>query len=357
MKLDLDLTSLVSNLDTTAAELVEQQRDSLVQRKDLAQKTKDFRKLDDAGKLADIKGLLKAYQGFIDVLTNHSKSVSSAFLSAYSPLSEAPDPYPLLEASIESLVTAEETVPKLESENKHLQNAVSKLTSQLDDTEKQLEQERALRQSSETTQDAKIQEVEQSWSAVMKEKQDNWESRERILEEKVDNQDRLLKELKASYEVSQRLERSEDEGSQNVASGATSAELEILNSELDKTNLRLSEVQSRNEQLRVELAQAKSRTGDPERSDQIEDDPAFLRLRTENSSLLRKLDSARFERGSEQDKLESKIRGLEREIAALGDDRDAFKRKVDRWRDYDDIKQELEMLKVSGACHFCNYGY
>jgi hypothetical protein len=30
-----------------------------VQRKDLAQKTKDFRKLDDTSKLGEIKGLLK----------------------------------------------------------------------------------------------------------------------------------------------------------------------------------------------------------------------------------------------------------------------------------------------------------
>ena len=30
-----------------------------MQRKDLAQKTKDFRKLDDASKLGEIKGLLK----------------------------------------------------------------------------------------------------------------------------------------------------------------------------------------------------------------------------------------------------------------------------------------------------------
>jgi homeobox protein cut-like len=46
-------------LDVAASEIVTHQRDSLVQRKDLAQKTKDFRKLDDAGKLAEVKGLLK----------------------------------------------------------------------------------------------------------------------------------------------------------------------------------------------------------------------------------------------------------------------------------------------------------
>lgn len=56
---DIDLTSLIPQLDTVASDLVTHQRDTLTQRKDLAQKTKDFRKLDDASKLNDIKGLLK----------------------------------------------------------------------------------------------------------------------------------------------------------------------------------------------------------------------------------------------------------------------------------------------------------
>lgn len=57
--LDIDLTSLIPQLDAVASDLVAYQRDALTQRKDLAQKTKDFRKLDDASKLSDIKGLLK----------------------------------------------------------------------------------------------------------------------------------------------------------------------------------------------------------------------------------------------------------------------------------------------------------
>lgn len=55
----IDLTTLVSNLDNTASDIVAYQRDSTVQRKELAQKTKEFRKLDDATKLTEIKGLLK----------------------------------------------------------------------------------------------------------------------------------------------------------------------------------------------------------------------------------------------------------------------------------------------------------
>ena len=56
---EIDLSNTVPKLDAAAAELVAHQRDSLAQRKDLAQKTKDFRKLDDEGKLGEYKSLLK----------------------------------------------------------------------------------------------------------------------------------------------------------------------------------------------------------------------------------------------------------------------------------------------------------
>lgn len=59
--LGIDLTTTVAKLDATASDVVAQQRDALIQRKDLAQKTKDFRKLDDASKLAEYKGLLKCW--------------------------------------------------------------------------------------------------------------------------------------------------------------------------------------------------------------------------------------------------------------------------------------------------------
>ena len=55
----VDLSTLISKFDSTATDIVADQRDSLVQRKELAQKTKDFRKLDDAGKIAEHKTLLK----------------------------------------------------------------------------------------------------------------------------------------------------------------------------------------------------------------------------------------------------------------------------------------------------------
>ncbi|KAI9675624.1 MAG: hypothetical protein M1817_000990 [Caeruleum heppii] len=341
----IDLEHLIPSLDGAASDVVSHQRDSLVQRKDLAQKTKDFRKLDDPAKLGEIKGLLKAYQSFIDLLTNHSKTTSSAFLQLYSSLSEVPDPYPLLEASVDSLVLSEDTLPRLTNENQHLQQAVSKLSSQVDHAEKRLEEERSTRKAVEDKQAAQIKEVEASWVAVVEEKKNNWESKERHLEERVESQERLIKEIKASYEVSQRLGRAEDSSGDATQGSASAAELEILNSDLERTSLRLAEVEARNEQLRLELAQSASQMHIVPQQQAPEEDPAYLRMRSENSSLLRKLDGARIEKESEKRSWETEKRSLNRETIQLKADRDSLREKVLRWRDYDDLQRELDMLK------------
>lgn len=344
MPLGLDFTALVSNLDNTASEIVAYQRDSTVQRKDLAQKTKDFRKLDDAGKLSEMKGLLKAYQTFIDLLTNHSKSVNSAFLHAYTSLSEAPDPYPLLEASVDSMLVAEDTLPQLSKENQHLQETVSRLTTQLDDTESRLQAERDTRKGLEENLESKVKEVEESWTAVLEERKDNWLAKEKALEDKIENQDRLLNEIKASYEVNQRLGNSDHDGEGGQRGHVTSAELEMVHSDLERTSARLAEVEARNEQMRLELAQAKSQVP-TQPATALEDDPGYMRVRSENSSLIRKLDAARVDKEALKRQLDTKLRGLEREVGLLKEERDTLKSKVQKWHDYDEVKQELEVLK------------
>lgn len=249
----------------------------------------------------------------------------------------------MLEASVDSLLLSEDTLPKITSENEQLQKSVTKLTSQLEETESRLEAERTARKSLEDGLEIKVKEVESSWAAVLEEKKDNWDAKEKALEDKVENQDRLLKEIKASYEVNQRLGRADDD-SATTSGGVTSAELEMVNSDLERTSLRLAEVEARNEQLRIELAQSAAQIP-AQPIVTVDDDPAFLRLRSENSSLLRKLDAARIERDAKKRDLDGKLRVLEREIGLLTDERDSLKSKVQKWSDYDDVKQELEVLK------------
>ncbi|KAJ5767301.1 uncharacterized protein N7511_004917 [Penicillium nucicola] len=339
----IDLTNTIANLDTTATDIVEQQRDALVQRKDLAQKTKDYKKLDDEAKLNEFKGLLKAYQSFIDHLTNQGKTSSSSFLQLYSSLSEAPDPYPLLEASVDSLVLSEDTVPKLTSERDQLQKSVDRLTKQQEDTEKRLQEERAARKTLEENQESRAKEIETSWEAVLTEKTNNWAAKEKSLEEKVENQDRLIKELKASYEVSQRLGEGEGDEIDGSRSGASAAELELVSADLEKTSLRLADVEARNEQMRIELAQAASHSHSAVAS--VEDDPEYLRLQSENSSLLRKLDATRFDKDSERHTWEAKLLQSERTLSKATTEKEELRSRLAKVADYDEIRRELEMIR------------
>ena len=177
----------------------------------------------------------------------------------------------------------------------------------------------------------------------MDEKRDNWESKEKSLEEKIESQERLLNELKASYEVAQRLGQGDDSAEQGRQNTASAAELEMVSSDLDRTSQRLAEIEARNEQLRTQLAEASSNT---QKQSEIQEDPNNTRLRSENSSLLRKLDSMRLEKDADTRKRENRIRSLEKEASAAESDRDALRAKVNTWRDYNEIKQELEIFKV-----------
>lgn len=243
------------------------------------------------------------------------------------------------------MLISEDTLPKLTQENQHLQTTVSKLTSQLDEAESRLQTERAARKELEENLESRVKEVESSWAAVLDEKKDNWEAKEKALEDKVENQERLLNEIKASYEVNQRLGRSDDITEDGQRGGhVTSAELEMVNSDLERTSARLAEVEARNEQLRIDLAQAKTQMP-AQHPVALEDDPGYMRMRSENSSLIRKLDASRVEKEALKRDLDTRLRGLEREVGLLREERDNLKAKVQKWSDYDDVKQELEVLK------------
>lgn len=222
---------------------------------------------------------------------------------------------------------------------------MQQLTSQLEDTELRLEEERTARQKLEEMQESTIRDVEASWSAVLEEKTNNWAAKERTLEERIENQERLLTEIKASYEVSQRLGRGDEGMDDGSHHSALVAELDIVKSDLEKNSLRLAEVEARNEQLRLELAQTVSHSRTEQKSS-VEDDPAYQRLQSENSSLLRKLDSTRYDRETERHQWEAKLRQWERLSANTTVERDELRVKLDKCADYDDIRRELEVIKV-----------
>lgn len=238
---------------------------------------------------------------------------------------------------------SEDTLPRVTEERDTLRKRLDRVTSQLEDTERRLNGERTIRSKLEQEQERRGKELEESWAKVIKEKQDNWEAKEKALEEKLENQDRLLKELKANYEVSQRLAQNvESESSWQGTAAAT--ELEMAHADLEKTASRLADMEARNEQLRVELAQAVSQS-QPGRPPAIQDDPTFQTLQSENSTLLRRLDAARQDRDAEKQEWENKLYHAERQKKQISKEVEELKVKTEKWSDYEDLRRELEMLK------------
>ncbi len=218
---------------------------------------------------------------------------------------------------------------------------MQRLTTQLEETEKRLQDESKARREAQSGSEERVREIESSWTKVLEENKNNWEAKEKALEDKVENQDRLLKELKASYEVAQRL--GPDNDSESVLGKAAAAELDMLNNEFEKTSARLAEMEARNERLRIELARATSHSIS---SHSAEADADLLRLQSENSSLLRKVEEARFEKDAERRKLDDKVRQADRQRVQLAAELQDLSAKVQKYSDYDEIKRELEVLRT-----------
>src|SRR5271170_3186497 len=111
-----------------------------------------------------------AYQGMIDALTNRSKFAESAYLSLFKLLAEAPDPYPILEATVAELLNSEEA-NRLAEENSRLraqQGDINQLRIQL--RQKETQTDEVLKQ--------RVAQKEKEMMALMDEKERNWSEKE-----------------------------------------------------------------------------------------------------------------------------------------------------------------------------------
>jgi homeobox protein cut-like len=219
-----------------------------------------------------------------------------------------------------------------------LSNQITNLEASLNSKNKELERR-------EKEKEEEASRVEEVWRGVLDEKARNWEGKEKAFTEKLEHQETVLKEIKASYEVAQRMGPTSPGVEVDLLGKQRAAELEIVNRDLERTTLRLAEVEGRNEQLRLELEKASSQQDHTAQAVVEEDDSTILRLQHENANLLRKVTNAKQEVETASQELSRKTRSLERLISGLEKDKYDLKAKVSKCSDYEDIKRELEILK------------
>ena len=137
-----------------------------------------------------------AYQGMIDALTNRSKIAESSFLSLYKLLAEAPDPYPILEATVAELLNSEEAT-RLAEENARLRSQLEKQRDvhqlRMQFRQKETEMGELMKQ--------RVEQKETEMMALIDEKERNWAEREHEYQRQIIESREMVKELKVSHEA------------------------------------------------------------------------------------------------------------------------------------------------------------
>ncbi|CAH2350633.1 protein CASP [[Candida] railenensis] len=336
---EIDLPSLQRKLDDQGLELKEDQKKSLLNRKDLANKTKEFKKLADEEKLSQFKTLLKSYQNEIDSLTTKKKTVENYFFGIYRLIAEAPDPKPLLEVSLDAVVEY--------SDAENLKKEVSRLNEELSKKADydQLKQ-RLVRNEQKSAEflSNQLRAKEDEFKALIDEKEVNWAEKEKSFNKQLAESKHKIEELRTSNEVTTlQLKGSGNNEDKSQASASIITELEIVSRDAENSKKRIFELEKRNEKLRSEL----SKSQNDSELDTLKE--TFRRkeseLEGENALLIANLEQTKKKLTTLVQEQSTKSESYSKQINQLNQELTKLKEKIDLTSDYDELKQENQLLK------------
>jgi homeobox protein cut-like len=149
-------------------------------------------------------------------------------------------------------------------------------------------------------------------------------------------------------------------------------ELDSIVDELQRANERVATVERRNELLRSEIERARSDSGETERlvasshyqgsaiswtlteyclrivNDRVKELRSHVKeLEEEIAQMVDVTESARKERTAQEQQYQHQRETLERKLTGANEEIVAIRNELQLYRDYDEVKRELEILKVS----------
>lgn len=336
----IDLSSLQSKLDEQGLELKTQQKQSLALRKELASKTKEFKKLDDETKLAELKLLLKLYQNEIDSLTTKQKKVESFFFGFYRLIAEAPDPKPLLEISLDAVIEQNEA-SALKLELAKLKEELSKKA------DYDILKQRLLRNEQKSAEllSSKLKAQEDQFRALIDEKDSNWQSIQKQHESQISSYKAKVEELRTSKEVTELQLNSQNKqlGGSGLSSASVMTELDMVTRDLETWKKRVFELERRNEDLRRELTISQNESDKELLKEEYS--KKVTELESENALLIANLNQVKGKIETQSKKHEQKLQTLNRELSQNGQEIKNLKERLDSTSDYDEIKHELTLMR------------
>lgn len=337
---EIDLPNVQRKLDEQGIELRSEQKASLGNRKELASKTKEFKKLEDLQKLNEMNLLLKMYQKEIDSLTTKQKKSEGFFFSFYRIIAEAPDPKPLLELSLHTVLNYQELT--------NLKDEISKLKDELTKrADYEVLKQRLLRneQNSAELLASKLKAREEEFNALLDERETNWKIVEKQHQSQIEAYKSTIEELKTNNEVAAlQLNSQKSQIDQTSANSGTSVyEMSILTREVETWKKRGLELEKRNEDLRKELSAFKTDSSKDIMQEQLAD--LIADMESENVILLANLKQAKEKLEMIAKEHESSHNAMSRELQQSIQENQNLKSKLDQRSDYEELKQELILMR------------
>ena len=336
---EVDLPNMQKKLDSQGLALKQDQKLSLSSRKELAQRTREFKKLDDSQKLEQFGLLLKLYQNQIDEMASKNKKSESYFFGFYRLFAEAPDPRPLLELSLNAVMDA--------AENEQLKKQVANLTEDL--TKKadyDVLKQRLLRNEQKATElmASKLKAQEEEFKALIDEKTKNWENIEKQHESHIQSYKSTIEELKTSQEIANlQLSTQSSQIQDGLASAADLAEIGLLTRESETWKKRVFDLERRNESLRRELSSAQADSNFKTMKEDYE--KKLAEMESENVLLMANLKQAKKNLDATIADHEAKLKSSSSELLLAANEIKSLKQKLEETSDYDDNKAELQLLR------------
>lgn len=343
---EIDLPSLQRKLDEQGIELKSEQKASLTSRKNLASKTKEFKKLEDEAKLTEMKPLLKLYQNEIDSMHSKQKKVESFFFGFYRVIAEAPDPKPLLELCLDAVSELNE-VGQLKQEVTELKEELAKKADYEVLKQRLLQSEQELAALLST----KLKVKEDELQSLMQEKETNWANKEKQHQEQIASYKLTIEELKTTMEVTKLQLSSHNKqlnngGNDSVTgqdAASTLVELDMANRDAEMWKKRVLDLEKRNESLRQELSVALNDATNTAMKAEFQKRVADLE--SENALLMANLNQVKSRVSQTTEENALKVTQLARDLQHASDEIKHLKEKLERTSDYDEIKHELKLLR------------
>lgn len=335
-----DLTSLQKELDTNVIVVKDKENESLESRKVLATETKSFKKLEENEKLTNINKIIKKYQLEVDSLTKRSKFAEQIVFEVYSKISEAPDPKPLLQSSLDKLSKVDNS--------KVLGEKVSELEDKLAkyaDYESVKSRLLDLEQNSAVTLSKRLASKEQELNSSWEEKLRNWQERESELNKQVESLQNTNKALESK--VSKKMDLDNNDESNGDVSGENKTvsitEYNFIAEELESTQSRVFQLEKRNETLNGDLAKA---TSDNEKASESKSkDLKINQLESENALLSASVEKNHNSHERSINNLNEQLSNAKVELSTYKSENDVIRLKLNNYSDYNKIKEELTSLK------------